>query len=113
MDGERACRRRQVAAVATPVDERLVDRDLAVEVIDIVIRLRALCEDHALAGAGRRTTHAVDMRSIGIRAADHAHEQLVSSFARLLAAFRQVLQTEKDTLAGTTTHVGGGNADLR
>src|SRR5690554_782339 len=41
MDGKGACRRRQIATVTAPVDEGAVDGDLAVEVVDIVIRLAA------------------------------------------------------------------------
>jgi len=52
-DGERADRGAEVAAVAAPVDEGLVDRDLAVEVVDVVARLRALRDDDGLAGARR------------------------------------------------------------
>src|SRR5690606_27998459 len=44
--------------------------------------------------------------------ADHPHEQPVPGLARHLTGRGQVLQTEEHTLAGTATHVGGGNSDL-
>ncbi|MNH32317.1 hypothetical protein D3C79_927530 [compost metagenome] len=40
-DGERADSSRQVAAVAAPVDEGLVDGDLAEQVVDVVLGLGA------------------------------------------------------------------------
>ncbi len=113
VDRERAGRRRQVAAVATPVDEGSVDRHLAVQVIDVVVRLQALRDDHALARAGRRAAHAVDVRCIGVRAADHAQEQPVTRLARHLAGLGEIMQAEEHALAGAATHVGGGNPDLR
>ncbi|MNN72405.1 hypothetical protein D3C81_1884380 [compost metagenome] len=52
----------EVAAVAAPVDEGLVDGDLTIEVVHIVIRLAAFRQDHAFAGAGSGAAHAVDVR---------------------------------------------------
>src|SRR5690606_4695468 len=74
--------------------------------------LAALRQDHALAGTGGGAAHAVDVRGIGIGAADHAHEQLVTGRARHLAALGQVLQAEEYALAGAATDVGGGDSDL-
>src|SRR5690606_28162641 len=102
----------QVAAVAAPVDEGLVDGDLPVEVIHVVIGLAALRQDHALAGAGGGAAHAVDVRGVGVGTADDAHEQLVAGLARHLAALGQILQAEEHTLAGAAPHVGGGNSHL-
>ena len=42
----------QVAAVAAPVHKRLIDGDLAEQIVHIVIGACALAEDHALAGGG-------------------------------------------------------------
>ncbi len=112
VDGEGACAGGQVAAVAAPVDEVLVDGDLAVEVIHVVIGLAALRQDHALAGAGSGAAHAVDMGGIGIGTADYAHEQLVTRLTRYLAWLRQVLQAKEHALAGAAAHVGSGNLDL-
>ncbi len=112
MNGKRTDTGRQVAAVAAPVDEGLVDGDLAVEVVDVVVRLAAARQDHALAGAGGGAAHAVDVRGIGVGAADHAHEQPVARLARHPAALRQVLQAEEHALAGPATHVGGWNLHL-
>ena len=112
MDGEGASGGGQVAAVAAPVDEGLVDGDLAVKVVDVVVRLAAFRQDHALGGRRGGAAHAVDMRAVRIRATNHPHKQLVAGSARDLAALRQVLQAEEHALAGTATHVGGGNLDL-
>jgi len=112
-DGVGADRRRQVAAVAAPVDEGLVDRDLAEQVVDVVVRAGALRHDHGLAGARGGAAHAVDLLAVGVGAADHAHQQLVARFARHLRRFRQVLQAEEHALAGAAAHVGGGDLDLR
>ncbi|MDT4861584.1 hypothetical protein FQZ97_961950 [compost metagenome] len=112
VDGEGAGGGGQVAAVAAPVDEGLVDGDLAVEVVDVVLGLAALRQDHALAGAGGGAAHAVDVRRIRIGAADHAHEQLVAGFTRNLAALGQVLQAEEHALAGAAADVGGGDLHL-
>ncbi|MNE22258.1 hypothetical protein D3C80_1154590 [compost metagenome] len=111
-DGEGADRSGQVAAVARPVDERLVDRHLTEQVVDIMIRLLAPGDDHGLGGTGSRTTHAVDLLAVRIGAADHAQQQLVTRRARHLAGLRQVLQTEEHTLAGAATDIGGRNLDL-
>src|SRR5690606_41919549 len=100
MEGEGTSRRRQVAAVAAPVHEWLVDGNLAVEVIHVVIGLAALRQDHAFAGAGGSAAHAVDVRGVGVRTANYTHEQLVAGLAWDLAALRQVLQPEKHALAG-------------
>ncbi len=70
-DGERTDRCREIAAVAAPVDERLVDRHLAEQVIDVVIGAGAFRQDHGFAGAGRRATHAVDLLVVRVGAADH------------------------------------------
>ena len=112
-DGERTDRRGQVAAVAAPVDERLVDRHLAEQVVDVVIGLDALRQDHGLAGAGRRAAHAVDLLAVRVGAADHAQQQRVAGRAGNLRRFGQILQAEEHALAGAATHVGGGNFDLR
>ena len=80
--------RREVAAVAAPVDERLVDRDLAEQVVDVVIRLRAPRHDHALARARRRAAHAVDLLAVRVGAADHAQQQRVARRARHLRGAR-------------------------
>src|SRR5690606_73033 len=73
VDGESAGGGGQVAAVAAPVDEGLVDGDLPVEVIHVVIGLAALRQDHALAGAGGGAAHAVDVRGAAVGTADDAH----------------------------------------
>src|SRR5690625_5785478 len=74
MNGKGARGSGQVATVATPIDERLVDGNLAIEVVHIVIRLAAFRQDHALAGTGSGTAHTVGMRRVGIGAADYPHE---------------------------------------
>ncbi|MCY1299044.1 hypothetical protein D9M68_681990 [compost metagenome] len=111
-DGERADRGGQVAAVAAPVHERLVDRDLAEQVVDIVVRTGALGHDHGLAGAGGGAAHAVDLLAVRVGAADHAHQQRVAGGAGGLRGFGQVLQAEEHALAGAATDVGGGDLDL-
>ncbi|MOA25294.1 hypothetical protein D3C78_1460100 [compost metagenome] len=90
VDGEGAGRGGEVAAVAAPVDEGLVDGDLAVEVVHVVIRLAALGQDHALGGGGGGAAHAVHVGRVGIRAADHAHEQRIAGRAWHLAALGQI-----------------------
>ncbi len=112
-DGEGAHCRREVAAVAAPVDKGLVDGHLAEQVVDVVVGLDAPGQDHRLAGAGRGAAHAVDLLVIGIGAADHPQQQGVTGCARQLGRLGQVLQVEEHALAGAATHVGGGNLDLR
>ena len=112
MDRKGAGRGRQVAAVAGPIDESRINRHLAIQVVHVMLGHGALGQDHALAGARCRATHAVDMGGIGIGAADHPQKQLVARGAWHLAALRQVLQTEEHALAGTATDIGGGNLDL-
>ncbi|MNF81655.1 hypothetical protein D3C84_639390 [compost metagenome] len=80
----------EVAAVAAPVHEGLVDGDLAVEVVHVVIGLLALGEDHALAGGGGGAPHAVHVGRVGVRAADDAQEECIPSRSGLLAAFGQI-----------------------
>ncbi|RMN06389.1 hypothetical protein ALQ67_200067 [Pseudomonas savastanoi pv. glycinea] len=111
-DSKRADGRRQVAAIAAPVDERLVDGYLAEQVIDIVVGLGAARHNDRFAGTGRRPAHAVDLLFIGVRAADDSQQQRIPRRSRNLCSFGQVRQPEKHTLAGATTHVGGGDADL-
>src|SRR5690606_19797189 len=112
VNGKSTGRSGEVAAVAAPVDKGAVDGYLTVEVVHIVLRLTAFGQDHALAGTRGRPPHAIDMRCVGVGTADHPHEQPVPRLARHLAGFGQVLKTEENTLAGTATHVGGGNSDL-
>ena len=112
-----ACRakrrpRGEVAAVAAPVDEGLVDGDLAVEVVDVMARLAALREDHALAGAGGGAAHPVDIARHRGQGCHHPHEQPVARLAGDPAGFRQVFQAEEHALAGAAAQVGGGDADL-
>ncbi|MNH14670.1 hypothetical protein D3C79_742670 [compost metagenome] len=90
VDGEGAGGGGEVAAVATPVDEGLVDGNLAVEVVHVVIGLLAFGEDHALGGGGGGAPHAVHVGRVGIRAADDAHEERIPGRARHLAAFWQI-----------------------
>ena len=78
-----------------------------------MIRLFALGEDHGLAGAGGRPPHAVGVLGVRVGAADHAQQQFVTRLPWHLRNFRQVGQVEEHTLAGTTTHIGGGDPDLR
>src|SRR5690606_38527991 len=73
-DGKRTHSSSQVAAVAAPVDEGLVDGDLAEEVIHIVIGPLAFGEDDGFAGAGCGAAHAVSMLAIRIGAADNAQQ---------------------------------------
>ena len=112
VNGKGACCSRQVAAVAAPVHKRAVDRDLTVQVIDVVFGLAAFRQNHALGGRRGGATHAVDVRTVRIGAADHAHEQVVTRLARHLTALGQILQTEEHAFTGTATNVGGGNFDL-
>ena len=102
----------EVAAVAAPVDKIFVDGDLAVEVVHIVAGARALAHDHALAGAGGGAAHAVNVRAIGVGAANHTLQQSVARRAGLLRGFGQVLQAKKHALAGAAAHIGGGDLDL-
>ena len=112
VDGKRARRGGQVAAVAAPVHKVGVDGHLPVEVVHGVIGARAFREDHALAGAGGGAAHAVDVGAVGVGAADDALKQPVARAARHLAALRQVLQAKEHALAGAAPDVGGGNAKL-
>jgi len=111
-DCKRPHGRRQIAAIAAPVDERLVDRHLSEEIVDIMIRPAALRDDHRLAGARRRAAHAVDLLAIRIGAADHAHQQCVARRAGRLRGFGQVLQAKEHAFAGAAAHVRCGNPDL-
>ncbi|MNC41305.1 hypothetical protein D3C75_900640 [compost metagenome] len=111
-DRERTDRRRQVAAVAAPVNEGLVDGHLTEQVIDVVIGLGAFRQDHGFAGAGGRAAHAVDLFVVRVGAADHAQQQRVAGRARDLRRFRQVLETEEHAFAGAAAHVCSWNLDL-
>ena len=111
-DGEGPDRRRQVAAVAAPVDEGAFDRDLSVQVIHVMPGLRARRNDHHLAGARRGPAHAVGVLAVRIGRADHAAQQCVPRRSRHLRPFGQVLQAEEHAFRRAAAHVGGGDADL-
>ena len=111
-DSEGPDGRRQVAAVAAPVDKCLVNGDLAKQVVDVVIGPAAARHDHGFAGAGTGATHAINLFGVGVGAADDAQQQGVTGGASLLCPRRQVLQAEEHALAGAATQVGGGDADL-
>ncbi len=111
-DGERTHGGGKVAAVAGPVHKRLVDRDLAEQVVDVVVRACAFRQDDRLAGARRGAAHAVDLLAVRVGAADHAQQQRVARGAGHLRGLGQVLQAEEHALAGAAAHVGGGNPDL-
>ena len=83
-NGKRADSGGQVAAIAAPVHECLVDGNLPKQVIHVMIRLLAFRQNHGLAGAGRCATHAVGLLAIRVRAADHAQQQRIAGRARLL-----------------------------
>jgi hypothetical protein len=112
-DREGPDRRRQVAAIAAPVDERRVDGHLAELVVDIVPGLLAAREDHRLAGAGGRAAHAIDLLGIGVRAADHPQQQGIASRARTLCRRGQIVELEENALAGPASHIRGGDTELR
>ncbi len=109
---ERPDCRRQVAAITAPVDERLVDRDLAEQVVDVVLSARGRRDDHGLAGAGRGATHAVDLLAVRVGAADHAQQQRIACGARHAGLVRQVVQLEEHALAGAAAQIGGGDPAL-
>src|SRR5690606_18990960 len=111
-DGERTDRRRQVAAVAAPVHEWLVDGDLTEQVIDVVIGLEAFRQDYGFTGAGGRAAHAIDLLVVRVGATDHPQQQGVARRAGNLCRFGQVFQAEKYAFAGAAAHVGGGDFDL-
>ena len=112
-DGERAHRRRQVAAIAAPIHKRLVDGDLAKQIVHVMVGAGAFGQDHGFTGARRGATHAVDLLVVRVGAADHPQQQGIARGARHLRRFGQVLEAEKHALAGAATHVGGGDLDLR
>ena len=111
-DGEGAHRRAEVAAVAAPVDEGAVDRDLAEQVVDVVVGALAAVQDDRLAGAGGGAAHAVDLLAVRIGAADHAQQQRIARRSRRLGRGWQVLQAEEHALAGAPAHVGGADLEL-
>ena len=98
----------EVAAIARPVDQRLVDGHLAEQVVDVAILALRFRQDDDLAGARGRAAHAVGMLAVAVGAADHAHQDAVA----LVSVRRQVLGEEEDPLAGAAAHVDGGNAEL-
>ena len=112
-DGARAHGRRQIAAVAAPVHESLVDGHLPVEIVHVVVRAGAGGKNDALGSGRRGAAHAVDVCGIRVRAADHALEQPVTCDTRHLRAGGQVLQAEERALAGAPAHINGGDTDLR
>jgi hypothetical protein len=109
---KRPHRRRQVAAVAAPVDERLVDGDLPEQVIDIDAGPCGRRQDHGLAGGRRGAAHAVDLLAVRVGTADHAQQQPVTRRTGNLRGLREVLQAEEHAFAGAATHVGGGDFKL-
>lgn len=111
-DGKRTDRSGQVAAVAAPVDEGLVDADLAEQVVDIVLGLDALRQDHGLAGARRGAAHAVDLLAVRVGAADYPQQQRIAGGTWNLRLLGQVLQAEEHAFAGAAADVGGGDFDL-
>ena len=112
VDGKRAYRRGQVAAVAAPVDERLVDGHLAEQVIHVVVCTVALGQNHRLAGTRGGAAHAVGVFAIGVRAADDPQQQLVAGFAGHLGHVWQIGEAEENAFAGAATHVSGRDFDL-
>ncbi len=112
-DGERPDRRRQVAAIAAPVDKGCIDRYLAEQVVDIVVRPLAFRQDHRLRRRRGRSAHAVDLLAIRVRAADDAHQEPVARRTRHTRGLRQVVPLEEHALAGAAAHIGGRDADLR
>ena len=95
VDGEGTYGSGQVAAVTAPVDKWPVNRDLAEQVVDIVVRPGGLGQDDGFAGAGGSAAHAVDLFLVGVGAADHAQQELVPGFAWSLAGFWEVLKAEE------------------
>src|SRR5690606_2702858 len=63
-------------------------------------------------GAGSRTTHAVDLLTVRIRAADDAQQNAVTRRTRHLRRCRQIGQRKKYTFRGAATHIGGRNFHL-
>src|SRR5690554_7762794 len=100
MNGKGPRRSGEVATVATPIDERLVDGNLSIEVVHIVIRLTAWRQDHALAGTGSGAPHTVVMRGVGFGPADHPQKQPVTGRARHLPGLGQAWQWEEEAYAG-------------
>src|SRR5690606_22139066 len=95
----------QVAAVAAPVHEGLINGYLTKQVVHIMPRLGRCRQDHRLAGTGGGVTQAVDLLLVGVRAADDSQQELVSGFTGDLTGFWQVLQSEERAFAGAATHV--------
>ena len=108
-DGEWPDGGAQVSAIATPINKRLVDRNLPEKIIDIVLGLAAFGEDHGFAGAGCSATHAVDLFAVRIGTADDTQQQCIARGTGHLCRNGQILQAEEHALAGAATHVGGGD----
>ncbi|MPN33368.1 hypothetical protein SDC9_180854 [bioreactor metagenome] len=113
MNGAGADGSTQVATVAAPVHKRLIDGNLAEQIVHIVIGTCALAEYHAFAGGGRCIAHAVNLFAIGVGAAQGAQKDGVANRTGLPGRFGQILKLEEHTFAGASAHIGGGNADLR
>jgi hypothetical protein len=108
IDGERSDSRREVAAVARPVDHGRVDRHLAEQIVDIAVGPLRLRQDDDLAGARGRAAHAVGVLAVAVGAADHPQQHALA----LGGIGRQIFLAEEHALAGAATHVDGRDAEL-
>ncbi|MCP1572892.1 hypothetical protein J2S30_001271 [Herbaspirillum rubrisubalbicans] len=87
--------RRAITAVAAPVDDFLVARDLALQVLDV----------------GRGPCAARDDDDVGGAIADHVHEEPVARFAGNAGRFGQVLEAEEYGFA-SVLHASADDVDL-
>ena len=106
--GEGPNRGREVAAVAAVIDQRLVHRHLAEEIVDIHARPRARAYHHHFAERGDAAAHAVELAPVRVGAAEGGEEERVPT--RPLR--RQVAAVEEEALAGAAPHEDGGKRDL-
>ena len=108
-DGEGAHGGAEIATVARPVDHRYLDGRGAEQIVDVTVRAAGGRDHHHLAGAGGGPAQAVDLLAVGIGAADHPQQQRIAR----RTGRRQVAGMKEHALAGTATHVDGGDTQLR
>src|SRR5690606_30323570 len=81
----------QIAAVATPVHEGLVDGHLAKQVVHVMVRLGRCRQDNRFTGTGGGIAQAVDLLLVEVRTADDSTQEFAAVFTGDLTGFWQAL----------------------
>ena len=106
--GKRAYSRRDVTTVSLIINNRPVDGNLTKVVIHIIFGIIRPADNCYLAGGGKRSSHAVDLPPVWVRAPVSCENYPVPN----LRVFWEVVIMEKHRLTCTTTHKNSRNSPL-